>query len=246
MKIKNLKILAVVPARGGSKGVPGKNLRPLAGHPLIYYMIRYARASRYISRVAVSTDDEKIAEVARSYGADVPFLRPKELAMDTTPLNPVLQHALAYYDAIGWKADAVISLQPTSPLITTEIIDSVIELFASAGSDSVVTVSEIKHGHPYRAKIMHNDGRLENFCKEIDGEKFFNRQERPTAYAYNGAIYLRKRELVEEWNGKNMGMGNDCRGVVISHEYAANIDDECDLKMAELLLKERFDENCTL
>lgn len=237
--IKGLKMLAVIPARKGSKGILGKNLRLLNGYPLIYYMIKYAQASRYIPKVMVSTDDERIAKTARKYGAEVPFLRPKELAEDTTPLNPVLKHAMAYYDSIDWKANAVISLQPTSPLITTDIIDSVIELFVRTRCDSVVTVSEIKHGHPYRAKKMHSDKRLENFCTEFDGEKFFNRQERPPAYAYNGAIYLRKRELVEDWNGKDMGLGNDCRGFVIGHEYAVNIDDEFDLKVAEFLLRER-------
>jgi CMP-N-acetylneuraminic acid synthetase len=243
---KELKILAVIPARGGSKGIKGKNLRLLNGYPLIYYMLKYAQASRYISKIVVSTNDEGIAEVARGYGAEVPFLRPEELAQDTTPLNPVLKHAVVYYDSIGWRADAVISLQPTSPLITSEIIDSVIELFIKTGCDSTVTVSEIKHGHPYRAKKMHDDGQLENFCTEFDGEKFFNRQERPSAYAYNGAVYLRKRELIDKWDGKDMGLGNDCRGVVIRHEYAVNIDDEFDLKMADVLLRERFNENNTL
>jgi CMP-N-acetylneuraminic acid synthetase len=236
---KGLKVLAVIPARGGSKGLPGKNLKLLRGYPLIYYMIKYALASKYISKVVLSTDDEKIAEVGRKYGAEVPFLRPEELATDTIPLNPVLQHAMAYYDSFEWRADAVLSLQPTSPLITTEIIDSTIELLFNTGCDSVVTVSEIKHGHPYRAKKMHHDGRLENFCTEFDGEKFINRQERPPAYAYNGAIYLRRREVVENWNEKDMGLGKDCRGLVIGHEYAVNIDEEFDLKLAEFLLNER-------
>lgn len=237
--IKESKVLAVIPARGGSKGISGKNLRLLRGHPLIYYMIRYALASKYISKVVASTDDEKIAEVARSYGAEVPFLRPEKLAMDTTPLNPVLQHAMRYYDSLGWRADAVISLQPTSPLITPEIIDSTIELLVKTGCDSVVTVSEIKHGHPYRAKKQCADGRLENFCNEFDGDRFINRQERPPAYAYTGAVYLRKRKLIENWDGKDMGLGSDCRGVVIGHDYAVNIDDEFDLRLAGFLLGER-------
>ena len=240
------KILAVIPARGGSKGVPGKNLRSVLGKPLISFMIKYAQASKFISKIVVSTDDEKIAGAARSFGAEVPFLRPKEMAQDISPLNPALKHALDYYDSTGWRADAVISLQPTSPLITTEIIDSVIRFFLETGCDSAVTISEIKHGHPYRAKKLHSDGRLENFCAEFDGEKFFNRQERPPSYAYNGAVYLRTRALVENWDGQDMGLGKDCRGLVIGQEYAANIDDEFDLKIAGILLKERFHENSTL
>jgi CMP-N-acetylneuraminic acid synthetase len=244
--IKELKVLAVIPARGGSKGLPGKNLRVLRGKPLICYMIKHALASKYIAKVVVSTDDKKIAEIALDYGAEVPFLRPKELALDTTPLNPVLHHAMTYYDSIGWKVDAIISLQPTSPLITPDIIDSTIELFVNTGCDSVVTVSEIKHGHPYRAKKLHDDGKLENFCKEFDGDQFINRQERPPAYAYNGAIYLRKREIVANWNGKGVGLGKDCRGVVIGHEYAVNIDDKFDFKLAEFLLGERLNEDSPL
>ncbi|MFH2058487.1 MAG: acylneuraminate cytidylyltransferase family protein [Pseudomonadota bacterium] len=244
--IDKLKIMAVIPARGGSKGVPGKNLRLIMDKPLISYMINYAKTSKYISKIIVSTDDENIASAARDYGAEAPFLRPKEMAQDTSPLNPALKHALEFYDSNGWESDAVISLQPTSPLITVEIIDAVIELFFQSGCDSVATVSEIKHGHPYRAKKILEDKRLENFCNEFDGETFFNRQERPSAYAYNGAIYMRTRDLVKHWDGKDMGMGKDCRGYLIDHEYAVNIDDEFDFRLAQILLKERFNENSTM
>jgi len=243
-KIKN--ILAVVPARAGSKGIKGKNLRLLNGYPLIHYMIRYALGSAHIFKVVLSTDSEEIAAVGRKCGATVPYLRPKELATDTAPINPTLKHVMGYCDSKGWKADAVISLQPTSPLINSKIIDQAIELLIETGCDSVATVSEIKHGHPYRAKRLYADKRLENFCREFDGEKFLNRQERPPAYAYNGAIYLRKRCLVENWDG-GMGMGTDCRGLVIRPEYAVNIDDEFDFKVAEIYLKEReSNEDCAL
>lgn len=156
----NENILAVIPARAGSKGVKGKNLKLLCGKPLIAYMIGYALTSKYISRTVLSTDS-----------AEVPFLRPKELAKDTSPLKPVLKNVLYHYDAQGWYAEVVISLQPTSPLISSSIIDGAIELLYKAGC-VCASVSEIKHGHPYRAKSLGTDLKLEHFYKEFDGKKF--------------------------------------------------------------------------
>lgn len=234
-----LKIMAVIPARGGSKGLPGKNLKPLCGKPLIYYVIKAARECSYIDKVVVSTDDGVVANEVRIIGTEVPFLRPRELSQDSTPLNPVIKHAMEFYDSKGWQADVVISLQPTNPFTTSKTIERAIEKFLQTNCDSVVTVTEIKHGHPYRAKKLLDGDRLENFCKEFNGDLFLNRQERPSAYTYTGAIYLRKRELVESWNGVGMGLGEDCRAVIVDEAEAVNIDSEIDFKFAELLLKER-------
>ncbi len=241
--INNLKVLAVIPARGGSKGIPQKNIRELYGKPLIYYMMEAAKKCEYIDKVVLSTDDEKIAKIAKGLGAEVPFLRPADLAKDETPLNPVLKHVLYFYDKQGWRADVVISLQPTSPLIASDIISQVIRKFIDTNCDSVVTVTEIGHGHPYRAKRLGDEDKIENFFPNFDGDRFFNRQERPPAYAYNGAIYLRKRELVENWSGTDFGLGNDCRAVVVESKYAVNIDSEFDFKLAEMLLREKENEN---
>lgn len=243
MDTNNLKVLAVIPARGGSKGIPKKNIKLLCSKPLIYYMIEAAKKCEYIDRVVLSTEDEKIAEIAKEMGAEVPFLRPAELARDDTPLNPVLKHAMEFYDAQGWRADVIVSLQPTSPLITSDIISLVIKKYIDTNCDSVVTVTEIRHGHPYRAKRLADGDKVENFFPNFDGDRFFNRQERPPAYAYNGAIYLRKRDLVENWDGVDFGLGNDCRAVIVEPEYAVNIDDEFDFKLAEILLREREHED---
>lgn len=232
-------ILAVIPARGGSKELPGKNIMLLNGKPLIYYMITAARACRFIDKLILSTEDERIARIGREYGIEVPFNRPSELAQDDTPIIPVLKHTMDYYDSSGWKADLVLSLQPTNPLTTTDIIDSVIKKHLKTDCDSVVTVTIIKHGHPYRAKKVIEGDRLANFISEIDGDKFICRQERPPAYAYNGAVYSRKRELIEKWNGRDIGLGTDVRCIEVEPELSVNIDDAFDFKIAELLLDNR-------
>jgi len=232
-------VLCVIPARGGSKGIPNKNLRPLAGKPLISYAINAASCCKLIDRVVVSTDDERIMKVAKESGAETPFLRPADISLDTTPLNPVVSHAMKFYDSMGFKADVVISLQPTSPFTSEGTIARAIDKLTATGCDSVVSITEIKHGHPYRAKRLLEDGRLQNFCNEFDGDLFLNRQERPPAYTYTGALYLRNRHLVENWSGKDMGLGKDSRGILVDWKEAINIDDEIDFKFAELILKEK-------
>ena len=232
-------ILAVIPARGGSKGLPWKNIMLLNGKPLIYYMITAAKACRFIDKLLLSTDDERIAGIGKEYGIDVPFTRPAELAQDDTPIIPVLKHAMDYLDSSGWKADLVLSLQPTNPLTTADIIGSVIKKHLETDCDSVVTVTIIKHGHPYRAKRIVEGDRLVNFVTEVDGDKFICRQERPPAYAYNGAVYSRKRELIEKWNGRDIGLGTEVRCIEVEPELSVNIDDAFDFKIAELLLNNR-------
>jgi CMP-N-acetylneuraminic acid synthetase len=131
-------VLAIVPARGGSKSLPRKNLRSLAGHPLVAYSIAAGLQSRVVSRVVVSTDDEEIAEVSRIYGAEIPFLRPKALAMDDTLDLPVFQHALRFLDSQGYNPDIVVQLRPTSPLRPPDCIEQAIEiLIGREDADSV-------------------------------------------------------------------------------------------------------------
>jgi len=134
-----MKILGLIPARGGSKGIPRKNIKPLGGKPLIAYSIEAGLKSRYLDKVLVSTDDEEIAQVARQYGADVPFIRPAELARDDTPTLPVIQHALRFLADKGETYDAVCLLQPSSPFRTPAFIDAAIEKYVRSGADSLVT-----------------------------------------------------------------------------------------------------------
>ena len=144
-----LKIVGVIPARSGSKGIPNKNIKPLAGRPLIYYTIQAGLESRLLNRLLVSTDSPEIEDIAKGYGAEVPFLRPAELAQDDTPRLPVVQHAARYLEKTeGYKPDIMVTLQPTSPLRRAEHIDAAIDMLISTKADRVLSVCEAEHS-PY-------------------------------------------------------------------------------------------------
>ena len=239
MKAKGkMKILTVIPARGGSKGVPRKNVRELCGRPLICYAIKSAIGCDLIDKVIMSTDDEEIAQKAKGCGAEVPFMRPKDISGDKVSLIPVIKHALKYFDDLGLRYDAAISLQPTSPFVTTSVLYRVIEKMEETGCDSVVSVHEIIHGHPYRAKRLINGDKLDNFFEGFNGDLFLQKQDRPPAYAYNGAIYLRKRELIENYSGKDFGLGRDVRAVIMDPIESINIDTETDFRIADIFMQE--------
>lgn len=188
-----MKVLGVVTARGGSKGLPGKNLKPLAGKPLIAHTIAAAVASNALDRIILSTDDEAIAEIGRGLGCEVPFLRPAELAADDTPHLPVMQHAVRWMaDHAGYHPDAVMILQPTSPLRSADDIRASVELLDRSGADSVLSASEIpSHAHPLRALRVDDTGAAVLF---VTGEgvrhRINRRQDLPAAWVMNGAIYI--------------------------------------------------------
>ena len=157
--MKKETIVAVITARGGSKGIPQKNLRTVLGKPLIAYSIEAALQAKTLTRTIVSTDDETIAQVSRQYGAEVPFLRPQHLATDTATSIAVLQHAVTYLaEQEGYLADIVVCLQPTSPLRSAEDIDQAVNLCLRSGADSVVSLCQAKH-HPFWMKKI-VDGRV--------------------------------------------------------------------------------------
>lgn len=188
-----MKVLGVITARGGSKGLPGKNLKPLAGKPLIAYTIDAAAASNALDRVILSTDDVAIAAVCRGLGCDVPFMRPAELAQDDTPHLPVIQHAVRWMDEhAGYRPDAVMILQPTSPLRAPADIAAAVSLLEQSGADSALSVSEIPaHAHPLRALRVDDTGAATLF---VTGEgvrhRINRRQDLPAAWVMNGAIYI--------------------------------------------------------
>jgi CMP-N-acetylneuraminic acid synthetase len=230
------KILAVIPARGGSKGVPRKNIRPLAGRPLIAYTIETALAARdRLHRVIVSTDDPEIAAVARAAGAEVPFLRPAELAADRSPTVPVLQHALRFVEERdGSRMDWVLLLQPTAPFRAVEDIHAALDLALAGGCDSVISVVQVFATHPILMKRIEDD-RLVPFC--IDEKEGTRRQDyKPAAYMRNGAIYLTRRESLVD--GSSI-WGAAIRPYVMPEQRSVNIDSEMDFKMAEFLLAEK-------
>jgi len=187
-----LRVLGIITARGGSKGVPGKNLKLLAGQPLLAYTIEAARASQALDRVILSTEDEEIAAVGRALGCEVPFIRPAELSRDDTPHLPVIQHAAAWMqNQGGYQPDAVMVLQPTSPLREAGDITAAITLLESSGADSVLSVSEVPgHSHPSRTLRLDDDGFAVLFATGAPVRTRINRrQDLPDAWVMNGAIY---------------------------------------------------------
>jgi CMP-N-acetylneuraminic acid synthetase len=182
-----------VTARAGSKGLPGKNLKVLAGKPLLAYTVDAARVSGVLDRVILSTEDEQIAEVGRELGCDVPFIRPRDLAQDDTPHLPVIQHAVRWMqERASYTPDAVMILQPTSPLRSAEDVRAAVDLLERSGADSVVSVSEVSaHTHPMRVLRVDDSGAAVLF---VTGERVRHRinrrQDLPAAWVMNGAIYL--------------------------------------------------------
>ena len=186
-------MIAIIPARGGSKGLPGKNIKKLCGKPLISYAIECARNSRHVDRVVVSTDDEMIADVARNFGAEVPFLRPAFLATDS---SQAVDNYIYTVDRLSREGnvdiDEFVVLLPTSPLRTSDDVDRAIELFYEKNADSVVSYTP--EAHPVRwHKYLNEDNSFEN----IFDETIANRQEIRTSYYPNGAIYVFRTEMIK-------------------------------------------------
>ncbi len=229
-------ILIIIPARGGSKGIPRKNIKLLNGKPLIAYTIEGALESKFRARVIVSTEDEEIKEVSIKYGAEVPFLRPEELSRDTTPgMEPIL-HAIDYLqESEGYKPDYVMCLQCTSPLRTSLHIDEAVQALLTGGADSIVSVCESEVS-PYWMKSI-EDNKLVNYIKELP--VLTRRQDLPKIFRLNGAIYAAKREVVQ--NNKSWYTENTLP-YVMDRISSVDIDDMLDFMFAELLLKENCHE----
>jgi CMP-N,N'-diacetyllegionaminic acid synthase len=224
-------ILALVPARGGSKGVPGKNIRPLAGKPLIDWSIEAAMASRYVTRTLVSTDDPEIADVARRCGADTPFLRPVELALDNTPQLAVAEHALDWLQSHehGYTPDYLLLLQPTSPLRSSADIDAAIEIARGRHADSVVSVCEA-HPHPRLCCRLSETGVLTRYLKSEAPPDC--RQDLPPAYALNGAIYL---VTPARLRAERSFLTLDAQAYIMPPERSLDIDTVWDFRLAEMI-----------
>ncbi len=230
------KFLAVIPARGGSKTIPKKNIKHLCGRPLIEYTFDAAKASGLLGRVLVSTDDEQIARIARRNKIEVPFLRPASLAKDDSPTLPVIQHAVVFLqDNENYRPDYVVILQPTSPLRTETHIDEAIQILIDTGADSVVSVTEVPHQYNPCSIMKIEQGRLLSFMKGT--EAYTRRQLKPVVYARNGAaIYALKYETLIK---KNSLYGDDCRPYLMSKADSVDIDDSTDFEFAELILSRR-------
>ncbi len=231
-----MKVLGVIPARGGSKSIPRKNLADVDGRPLLSYIIEALLSARRVDRCIVSTDDEEIAAVARVEGAEVPFLRPPELATDEVGLVPVVRHALLEMEGQGFRADVVVSVQPTSPFLEGKDIDDAIEKLEATGSDSVASVHAIDHEHPFWVKKLDGDRVLP--FNEYTNEAFLQRQDLPAAYIFDGGIFVRRRHLLEEWSGRDFGMGSDVRAIVLGGRKSVHIDDPEHLELVRFLARQ--------
>lgn len=228
-------VLGLIPARGGSKGLKRKNLAPLACRPLIAHTIAAALASRAITRVVVSTDDPGIAEAARAAGAEVPFLRPAELAADATPALPVIRHAIEWLDRAGWPAAAVAYLQPTSPLRRAEHIDAAVDLLFSEQADSVVSVVEVPHNFNPVSVLRLENGLLRPFLET--GADPLRRQDKPKVLARNGpAVLVAARATILD-----LGVlyGPRTLPLIMTPQDSADVDDAFDLELCEWLLARR-------
>ena len=225
--INGKSVLAIIPARGGSKGVPRKNIRDLAGKPLIAWTIEAAKASQYIDRLVLSSDDAEIIGVAQAHGCEAPFVRPAELARDETPgIDPIL-HALQALPGY----DYVVLLQPTSPLRTGEDIDGCIARCEEKNAPACVSVTEPDH-HPQWMYTLDDRETLQ----PISGQRAVRRQDLPEVYALNGAVYVARTEWLFET--RNF-LSESTQGYVMPSRRSLDIDTEQDLAIAACLLQQQ-------
>ena len=228
-------MLAVIPARGGSKSIPLKNLAVVGGQPLIAWTIKAAREASPVDRIVVTTDSTEIAEVARQCGAEVPFLRPASLAADDTPgIEPIL-HAVNWLgDHKQYGPELVMTLQPTSPLRTAADIEAAVELVCETDADAVVSVSLVKH-HPSWMKCLDKEGRMTDFL--ADQPPVHRRQDLSPVYALNGAVYLARREVLLE---QKTWFTVPTVAYIMPPDRSLDVDGPWDLHLADLILKDLY------
>jgi CMP-N-acetylneuraminic acid synthetase len=227
-----LNILGLIPARGGSKGIPNKNLVPLVGRPLIEYTFEAALASQGLTRVVLNTDDPTIAQIGRDYGIEVPFMRPAGLARDDTLMVEVLQHALiTLQDIEDYWPEIVVLLQPTSPLRRAEHIDAAVNLLLEKNADTVVSVVEVPHQFS-PSSVMRLEG--ERLAPYLEGPLILRRQDKPRFYARNGPAVLVTRRTVLE---SDRLYGDVVWPLIMNVADSVDIDDTTDLALAEFWLK---------
>jgi len=225
-----MKILGIIPARGGSKGIPGKNIKKLNGKPLIFYTIREAKKSKFLSRIVVSTENEKIANISKHYGVDV-IKRPKKLSEDTTSSEAVIKHVITHMKKKEeFHVDIVVLLQPNSPLRKVNDIDNSVKKFLNSNCSCVVSVCETSHTPYWMYKISKND-KLEKLIKNKKVIK--RRQDAPIVYQTNGAVYVFHAKKIMKDESIISG---DVRAYVMPYERSIDIDQPFDLFICEMIL----------
>jgi CMP-N-acetylneuraminic acid synthetase len=223
----------LIPARGGSKGIPRKNLSVVGGKTLLARTLEVAEASTAVTKIVVSTDDEEIAAAARLYGENIPHMRPVELATDDAAMLPVIQDVVASLDEGGYRADVIVLLQPTSPLRTASHVDDAVGLLQSSGADSVVTVCQIPH-HFSPVSAMQIEGGVLKPYLEGEGVRLLDRHLKPIVYSRSGpSVLVTRYETLMQLGDL---YGEQCQALIISWTESLDIDSSEDLAVAEALL----------
>lgn len=223
-----MKILAIIPARGGSKGVPRKNIKILGDKPLIAFSIEQAKESNCFSKIIVSTDDEEIATISKNYGAEIPFIRPSELANDTASSIAVVQHVVDFFESKNEYYDAICLLQPTSPFREKNFINKAIEKFTNSDSDALISVLQVPHEYnPHWVFEEDNNEKLHIATGESEIIK--RRQDLPTAFFRDGSIYLTKVDTIK----KGSFYGEKLTYILNNPNLCVNIDSMEDWNQAE-------------
>ena len=229
-------VLAIIPARGGSKGLPNKNLRPLAGHPLIAYSIAAGLQAKMVDRVICSTDSRSIAKIAQQYGAEIPFMRPSELAQDDSPDIDFFQHAISELGQTGYRPDIIVQLRPSDPIRQIGLVDRAVQLLIdNPNADSVRTITRPAHS-PYKMWTINESGNL-NPLLTIEGilEPFnLPRQQLPDVWWHIGVLDAVKTGVVTE---KNSLSGTVILPLKVDSETSIDIDSRDDLKRARNLIQ---------
>jgi len=232
--MKQLHVLGLITARGGSKSIPKKNLKEIVGKPLIAYTIEAASQSSLLARTVVSTDSDEIAGIARSLGAEVPFMRPKEISGDTSTSLEAAQHALRELLKKEERYDYLMILQPTSPLRTSDDIDACIRIAEESGADSVMSMVELSDFSLRKLKRIEN-GKIYPLIED-EGTFSGRRQDGEPVYKRNTAIYLTKTSLIE----KGDLFGNDSRAYIMPRERSIDINEPVDFELAEFFLRKNL------
>lgn len=234
------KIIAIIPARGGSKGLPRKNIKLLLEKPLIAWTIEQAKKSKYIDNIVVSTEDEEIAEISKECGAEVPFLRPKELAKDDSPTIDAIMHAINRFEERGEYFDIIVLLEPTSPLRDAEDIDKCIELMLNNKNKmarAIVSVAKLEIAHPEFNIIINEDG----FIRKADGSTNFRvlrRQDLKDLYFFDGSVYISYTDTLKRKKTFYHGL---TLGYIVPKYKSLEIDELCDFISIEALMKAKME-----
>ena len=230
-----MNIVAMIPARGGSKGITGKNMRQIGGKPLILHTTDAAKSSKRVSRVIFTTDSEEMKTLALNHGIEAPFIRPEALSNDTTCMVDVMAHCVGWLkEKEGYITDLLVTLYPTSPFRTGEHIDRAIDLLIQSNADCLVSVSMQKH-HPYWTLDIDEDGKLNHYFGK--NHLYYRRQDMPVTYEQNGAIYIVPPGNISRLDKRSMT--DNTLAFIMDGESGINIDNEMDLLLADALFQKR-------